>query len=363
MEEMLFLANAGVEILRFDALAFLWKEKGTGCENLPKVHTLIQAFKSITKIVCPAVAFKSEAIVHPDDVRRYISVSECELSYNPLLMATLWESLATRKVGLLKKSMENYASINTGCSWVNYIRCHDDIGWTFSDTDAESIGINPGDHRKFLNEFYSGTFEGSFARGLLFQENKTTGDARVSGTCASLAGMEKAITLETDREVDLAVKRILLLYGIIMSMNGYPLIYAGDEWGLLNDYRYRNDPSKKDDSRWVHRQKFPWGSRDQTVVLPYQKAGEIYEGIRHLLKVRKAHPVFRSDGVEIVDTLNPHVFGFKRKDKTLRLTVIANFSEQEQQLYMVLKGTDILTDKNAAGIKSLAPYGFLWIQS
>ncbi len=363
MEEMLFLANAGVEILRFDALAFLWKEKGTGCENLPKVHTLIHAFKSITKIACPAVAFKSEAIVHPDDVRRYISSDECELSYNPLLMATLWESLATRKVSLLKKSMETYAAINTGCSWVNYVRCHDDIGWTFSDADAESIGINPRDHRKFLNEFYSGSFEGSFARGLLFQENKRTGDARVSGTCASLAGMEKALALETEKEVDLAVKRILLLYGIIMSMNGYPLIFAGDEWGLLNDYRYRDDSSKKDDSRWVHRQKFPWDTEGQCVVPPYHKAGEIYEGIRHLLEVRKTHRIFRSEGVEIVDTLNHHVFGFRRKDNNSRLTVIANFSEEEQQLYMVLKGTDILTGKIHTSVKKLKPYEFLWILS
>ncbi len=363
MEEMLFLANTGVEILRFDALAFLWKEKGTGCENLPKVHTLIRAFKSIAKIVCPAVVFKSEAIVHPDDVKRYISRDECDLSYNPLLMATLWESLATRKVALLKKSMESYANITEGCSWVNYVRCHDDIGWTFSDTDAWSIGIHPGDHRKFLNEFYSGSFEGSFARGVLFQENRDTGDARISGTCASLAGMEKALSVETEKEVGLAVKRILLLHGIIMSMNGYPLLYAGDEWGLLNDYRYKDDPSKKDDSRWVHRQKFPWAPDGSGILLPFKRAAEINKGIRHLLKIRKECGVFGSENIEIISIHNPHVFGFMRKNNTAQIMVLANFTEREQDINMIVHGIDIITGKEVSRKEILSPYELLWIQS
>lgn len=151
---------------------------------------------------------KSEAIVHPDEVVKYISLEECQLSYNPLLMALLWESLATREVRLLEFSMQKRFQLPENCTWVNYVRCHDDIGWTFSDEDANQLWINGYDHRRFLNEFYTGRFPGSFARGLPFQENPKTGDCRISGTCASLAGLEKAITQETSREIDLAVKRI-----------------------------------------------------------------------------------------------------------------------------------------------------------
>ncbi|MBE0698443.1 MAG: alpha-amylase family protein, partial [Anaerolineaceae bacterium] len=186
-EEMLFLANQGVEVLRLDAVAFTWKEMGTTCENLPGAHTLIRAFNAVARIASPALLFKSEAIVHPDEVAKYIDPQECQLSYNPLLMALLWNTVATRDSSLLSQALANRYAIEPGCAWVNYVRCHDDIGWTFSDEDAAQLGVNGGDHRRFLNDFYRGRFQGSFARGLPFQENPKTGDCRISGTCASLA--------------------------------------------------------------------------------------------------------------------------------------------------------------------------------
>ncbi len=199
LEEMLSLANAGIEVLRFDAVAFIWKQMGTSCENLPEAHLLIQAFNALARIAAPALLFKSEAIVHPDEVAKYISPGECQLSYNPLLMALLWESLATREVKLLQHSMRERFKIDSACAWVNYVRCHDDIGWTFDDGNAAQVGINGFGHRQFLNAFYTGRFPGSFARGLPFQENPRTGDCRISGTCASLAGLEQALHAGLDR--------------------------------------------------------------------------------------------------------------------------------------------------------------------
>ncbi len=192
-EEMLFLANQGVEVIRLDAVAFIWKEMGTNCENLLAAHTLIRAFNAVARIASPALIFKSEAIVHPNDVAKYIDPVECQLSYNPLLMALLWNSLATRKVRLLSQALATRFKIHPETAWVNYVRVHDDIGWTFSDEDAVILGMNGYDHRRFLNEFYRGRFQGSFARGLPFQENPKTGDCRISGIGASLAGLEKAI--------------------------------------------------------------------------------------------------------------------------------------------------------------------------
>ena len=174
-----------------DAVAFIWKRLGTACENLPEAHTLIQAFNALARIAAPALVFKSEAIVHPDDVVKYIRPDECQLSYNPLLMALLWNSLATREVRLLQQAVNSRFTLHPDCGWVNYVRCHDDIGWTFSDEDAAGLGINGYDHRRFLNAFYTGRFDGSFALGVPFQENPKTGDCRISGMGASLAGLEQ----------------------------------------------------------------------------------------------------------------------------------------------------------------------------
>jgi amylosucrase len=330
-EEMLFLANQGVEVLRLDAVAFIWKQLGTNCENLPQAHTLIKAFNAVARISAPALTFKSEAIVHPDDVVKYISLEECQISYNPLLMALLWNSLATRKVRLLSQALTKRFKLNPGTAWVNYVRCHDDIGWTFSDEDAAILGVNGYDHRHFLNEFYRGRFPGSFARGLPFQENPLTGDGRISGTCASLAGLEKALREEGENEVELAIRRILLIHGIILTVGGIPLISLGDEIGTLNDYTYHDDPAHERDSRWVHRPRADWEKyamrNDPSCI-----EGRIYQGLRKLITLRKENEVFSGNELEIIPTENDHVLGYIRRSRGKRAVIFANFSESPQSI-------------------------------
>jgi glycosidase len=330
-EEMLFLANQGVEVLRLDAVAFIWKQMGTSCENLPQAHTLIQAFNAVARIASPALLFKSEAIVHPDDVAKYISPQECQLSYNPLVMALLWNSLATRKVRLLSQALATRFKIHPETTWVNYVRVHDDIGWTFSDEDAARLGINAQDHRRFLNEFYRGRFPGSFARGLPFQEDPATGDCRISGTCASLAGLEKAISEEGANEVELAIRRILLLHGVILTSGGIPLIYLGDEIGTLNDYSFLEDPAHQRDSRWVHRPKANWENyarrKDASTI-----EGRVYQSLQKLISLRKTHAAFSGEKLDIIHTGNEHVLGYIRTDGREKLAVFANFSETPQLL-------------------------------
>ncbi|HEU0295276.1 MAG TPA: alpha-amylase family protein [Anaerolineales bacterium] len=331
-EEMLFLANQGVEVIRLDAVAFIWKEMGTNCENLPGAHKLIRAFNAVARISAPAMLFKSEAIVHPDEVVRYIHPTECQLSYNPLLMALLWNSVATRKVRLLSQALATRFKIHPETAWVNYVRVHDDIGWTFSDEDAAILGVNGYDHRRFLNEFYRGRFEGSFARGLPFQENPKTGDCRISGTCASLAGLERALNEGEPNEVELAIRRILLIHGVILTAGGIPLIYLGDEIGTLNDYSYRDDPAHERDSRWVHRPRADWEKYARRHD-PNCIEGRVYLGLQNLIALRKANAAFSGGELDIISTGNDHVLSYVRTHAGLRRAiVITNFSETPQTI-------------------------------
>ena len=330
-EEMLFLANQGIEVIRLDAVAFIWKQLGTNCENLPGAHTLITAFNAVARIASPALLFKSEAIVHPEEVVKYIAPEECQLSYNPLLMALLWNSLATRKVRLLSQALATRFRIDPACAWVNYVRVHDDIGWTFSDEDAELLGVNGYNHRRFLNDFYCGRFPGSFARGLPFQENLKTGDCRISGACASLAGLEKALLEEGPTEVEFAIRRILLIHGVILTAGGIPLLYLGDEIGTLNDYSYRKDPGHQEDSRWVHRPKADW-ERYATRHDPHTIEGRVYLGLKKLIEVRKTYTAFSRGELDIVTTENDHILGFVRTCGADRAVVFANFSEALQTI-------------------------------
>ena len=364
--ELLFLANAGVEVLRLDAVAFIWKQMGTVCENLPQAHWLIQAFNALCRIAAPALLFKSEAIVHPDEVARYIRPDECQLSYNPLLMALLWNSLATRKVRLLAQAMDRRFAIDPACAWVNYVRVHDDIGWTFSDEDAAALGVKGYDHRQFLNQFFTGRYPGSFARGLPFQENPKTGDMRISGTGASLAGLERALAEGSSAGVETALNRILLIHSVIISIGGIPLLYLGDEIGQLNDYRYRDDPAKHDDSRWVHRPAMDWEKAARRHD-PATVEGRLYERLCQLITLRQQHPVFAGGDMHVAETRSDHVFGYERRHAGQRLLALANFSDQEQPAYLGLTWGGPLRDLingetlHYQGSLRLAPYAYRWL--
>ena len=358
--EMLAIANLGTEILRMDAVAFVWKRLGTVCENLPEAHTVIRAFSALVRIAAPSMLFKSEAIVHPDDVVKYISPEECQLSYNPLQMALLWNSLATREVNLLQQALEQRHNLGPDTSWVNYVRSHDDIGWTFADEDAIQLGIQGFSHRQFLNRFYVNRFEGSFARGVPFQDNPGTGDCRISGTCASLAGVEQGDPL--------AAARILLLHSVALSTGGITLIYLGDEVGTPNNLSYLNDPAKAEDSRWVHRPARAaslYAQRHKQTTVP----GQIYQGLRRMVEVRASLEVFAGGQLTGFRAGSASVLGYLRGHPGAHVLVLANFSEQPQHCPAAVfsaqpeSAVDLLTGKTHhlhAGL-TLQPYEVLWL--
>ncbi|WP_336625559.1 MULTISPECIES: alpha-amylase family protein [unclassified Microbacterium] len=359
--EMLFLANRGVEVLRMDAVAFIWKRLGTSCESLPEAHLLLQAFNAVLAMAAPGMVFKSEAIVHPDEVVTYISPEECQLSYNPLQMALTWEALATRDGRLLQDALEERHALPTGTAWVNYVRSHDDIGWTFADEDAARYGIDGYAHRQFLNRFYTGRHDGTFARGVAFQENPTTGDARVTGTTASLAGIEAGDAGGEDR--------VVLAHALALSTGGIPLLYLGDEVAQLNDYSYRDDPVRRGDSRWVHRGNRP---RDRyaertDVNTP---AGRVFRRLTKLIAVRQQASEFA--GGELIGFRTPHpsVIGYQRPGAQTRVLALANVGDAEVQIDpLTLSGFardayDLVHDAEVdldEGL-TLPPHGFVWVR-
>ncbi|MCS7058799.1 MAG: alpha-amylase family protein, partial [Meiothermus sp.] len=242
LDLILWLANKGVEVFRLDAIAFTWKRLGTNCQNQPEVHALTQALRAAVRIGAPAVAFKAEAIVAPEDLIAYLGTGKhygkvSELAYHNTLMVQIWSSLASRDTRLFTQALQRFPEKPPSTAWATYLRCHDDIGWAISDTDAAAVGLDGAAHRRFLADFYQGDFPGSFARGLPFQENPQTGDRRTSGMAASLAGLEAALESGNPRLVNLAIERLLLAHAVFIGYGeGIPLIYMGDELGLLNDY-------------------------------------------------------------------------------------------------------------------------------
>ena len=345
-EVMLDLAATGVDVLRLDAVPFLWKRVGTNSQNQPEVHQLVQAFRSAVRIAAPAVAFKAEAIVSPQDLVGYLGAGRhegkaCDLAYHNVLMVLLWSSLATRKVALMTRTLQSMPPVPAGAGWVTYVRCHDDIGWAITEEDAAAVGETGFEHRRFLVDFYAGDFPGSFARGARFQENEATGDARTSGTAASLAGLEAG-----DEH---GVERLLLLYAVAFAYGGLPLFYMGDELGLLNDRDWAADPVHASDNRWMHRPPMDWEAAERRHD-PATVQGRLWTGLQRLIEQRRGTRAVHAQGtIEAVWTGNDHVFGLRREHAGDRLLLLANFSPEPQTV--VLDGVE----------RELQPYAYAWL--
>jgi amylosucrase len=330
---MLFLANQGVEVVRLDAVAFMWKRMGTRCQSEPEVHELLHALRAASRIAAAALIHKEEAIVSPKEVIPYLGAGrhagrEGNLAYHNSLMVQFWSALATRSTRLMTHVMRSHFPQKfENATWGTYLRCHDDIGWAITDEDAGAVGLSGFAHRSYLADFYEGGFPGSFARGGLFQANPLTGDKRSNGSTASLCGLEAALEAGDDAGARRAIQRIFMGHALISSFGGIPLIYMGDELGLTNDLSYRNHPDMAHDSRWMHRPAMNW-DRAERRRDPLTVEGEVFAGIRRILARRKQTPhLHAASPTEVIDAGVDGVFAFLRKSPLGPLLCLFNFTD------------------------------------
>ena len=337
LENVLFYANLGVDILRIDAPAFIWKEKGTACQNLPMAHTLLQLLKQCVQIAAPGMALLGEAIVSPAEIMKYFgsgnkAAQECDFAYNATQMALQWDALATGDTRVMLQAQHILLQKPYGTTWITYTRCHDDIGLGYDDYMIGNTGYNPYEHRKYLKEYYSGIYPGTPARGALFAVNEKTGDARISGSLASLCGLEDALQKADAPATELAIRKILLMQAQSFFIGGVPMLFYGDEAAYTNDYSYLQDPGKNYDNRWMHRPVIDW-EKNKRVDQPGTAEHLIFTGTQKLIAIRKQLPVIADR--KNLTWLTPHsihVAGFLRAWDQDRVYCLFNFSNREQRV-------------------------------
>ena len=335
VESMLHLANLGVEVLRIDAVPYLWKELGTSCRNLPQVHTIMRMIRLVTECVCPGVILKGEVVMAPRELAPYFGTPEkpeCHLLYNASTMATQWSALASGDARQLKRQLDDLHSLPGHCCFVNYLRCHDDIGWGLNEEYGRSIGIDPVAHKRYLYEFFEGSFPGSFARGERYNYNPATQDARTCGTAASLCGIEKGLSEGDEAQTAMGIRRDLMMHAAMMCMGGFPMLSSGDEIGQLNGYGYHDDPDLREDSRNLHRTRFDWDSAAlRTRAGTVQQ--RIWDGLRQLEQLRARLPVFGPGArVSTWDAHSRAVLVIVRRTEEDTLACLFNFSGQTQEV-------------------------------
>ena len=374
---VLFLANAGVEVLRLDAIAFLWKRLGTNCQNQPEVHGITQALRALIRVACPATVLKAEAIVAPDDLVHYLGRGRhhgkvSDLAYHNTLMVQTWSMLATRDVRLAVQSLSRIPVVPTTTAWITYLRCHDDIGWAIDDADAAAVGLNGFAHRAFLSDYYTGRHPGSTAQGLVFQANPATGDRRVSGTTAALAGLDAAVAAHDAAAEDTAVRRVLLAHAVVLGWGGVPVLWMGDELGSPNDPRWAEQDGHAEDNRWVHRPRLdPDRQRQRTVA--GSVPARLFGGLQRLARARAGLPHLHATvPAEVLQASDPGVLPVLRRHPLGDLLELFNVTDSWrpfpwyrvselgfQCAHDVLAGVDVTP--GADGQIWLEPYVALWL--
>lgn len=363
---MLYMANRGIDVIRLDAVPYIWKQIGTNCRNLPQVHTLVRMMRIISEIVCPGVLLLGEVVMEPSKVVPYfgtVDKPECHMLYNVTTMASTWNTIATKNVGLLKRQMDQVCALPKDYVFLNYLRCHDDIGWGLDYDWLAQFGIDEVAHKKFLNDYFTGKGYNSDSRGELYNDDPRLGDARLCGTTASLSGLEAGQYEANADKIDQAIACDLMLHGYLLAQSGIPVLYSGDEIGQTNDYTYKNDPDKCADSRYLHRGNFPWDKVENKDPV----AMKIFDALRHMEDIRASHDVFSCNAnVYTIETGCASVLGIVREYAGHELRAFFNFSNMDQLIWTMPEDqadiyTDLISGKTLRELGAVMPrYGCRW---
>lgn len=368
MYNFLYLANQGMDVIRIDAVPYIWKELGTSCRNLPQVHTIVRMMRMIGEIVCPSVVLLGEVVMEPEKVVPYfgtVEKPECHMLYNVTTMATTWNSVATGDTRLLRRQMDIVNRLPREYTFLNYLRCHDDIGWGLDYDTLSKWGMKEVPHKQYLNDYFTGRIAGSTSCGELYNDDPVTKDARFCGTTASMCGIEQAIADGNQAALDDAIRLDVTLHAYMLTQSGIPMLYSGDEIGQLNDYSYREDPDKAADSRYVHRGAFRWElAKKRKAKTGVQ--GQLFQALQKLEKIRREEPVFGADAnVYTYDVHNDSILCILREKDGELFMGMFNFSDSAQTAWMQEKGSfmELLTEK-LMELKNpvLPPHGFYWVK-
>ncbi|MBR4530213.1 MAG: amylosucrase [Lachnospiraceae bacterium] len=364
---MLNLCNYGADVIRLDAVSYLWKKLGTSCRDLPEVHTILRILRIAADVVCPGTLLAGDVAMEPAGAASYFGTPdkpECDMIYNVSTMASIWHTVATRDVRLLRHRVEMDSSLPKSSTYLNFLRSHDDIDWSLDYEFLKQFGIDESAHRHFLNEYFIGKWPDSGSAAGVYDADPQMREGRLCGTTASLCGIERALAQGEQDKLPGAIRLDLMLHALLLTQSGVPVLYSGDEIGQCNDDSYMEDPARKTDARFLHRGVMNW-ERAERRTEPGSVEQKLFDRIRELVQLRAQHRVFNIEAdVWIVETWNDHVLGIGRYYQGEKLLAFFNFSDGEEIAWIdeAEPYVDLIRDRfTEAKAVAVPAHDFVWL--
>ena len=359
--QILELANEGASVFSLGVLPVM------DSENLWKLHSLLRMTRMVCEIVCPRVLLLGETDRTPAEAAAFGGTSdmpELHIVNSTQLMSDIWHTVATKDTTLLRRGIDKTASLPQAPVFQNYLRNRNTVRWNLDYDFLKDSFITEGPHRDYLNEFLSGLFPNSFARGEIYV-NPETEESELCGTTASLAGIERFDYEGNTDGVSRGIRYDVALHALLLSLPGIPVLRSGDEIGQLNDYTYKADPSRASDPRWLHNGHFNWIlARNRADAETIQ--GRIFNSLEQLESIRASHPVFAPEiPAHTLETWEKSLLALVRETSEEKLICIYNFSDQDKVAWINEQDgtyTDLLTgvQRDAQAVE-IPAFGFIWL--
>lgn len=382
LDNIAFWANMGVDIFRMDAIPYIIKKDGTNAENLPETHEIIKLISAFLQTISPRSVIQAEACQQPKKILPYfgtdkkvdhlitdkpkeiVRTDEVQIAYHFPYMPAIWASLITADNTYFWKAYKETPKIPDTASWAIFLRVHDELTLEMVNQKTREL-----------------LYGGLAPKGAAFRKGYG-----VSGRLASFL----------DNNPD----RIGMAFSILLSLQGVPIIYYGDEIGASNNFANAQKTAKlrENKEKAIHSKNRAkllsyFDSRDinrgPIALKTFYRAtegtetynGKVYKHVKRLIAARKANPVMsRGDFTEIKSD-EPEIFSYVRELDGTRVLVINNlsnkrikagvnfinddFGKKQKEVYF----KDILTDKmikaSAQNKKlevRLKPYDALWLK-
>ncbi len=348
--------DRGVRTFRLDAVAFIWKELGSSCLNLPQTHEIVRLLRLLVEHARPdAILITETNIPNRENLSYFGNANETHLVYNFSLPPLLINTLVTGSCHHLKQWQMSMPPAQNGTTYFNFIASHDGIGLRPAEglLDEEEVASLVNTMIKF--------------GGQVSWRNNSQGSKQPYEVNIALIDALKGTTAGID---DLGVERFVCAHAIMLAMEGIPALYIHSLLATPNDHQRVERTGQK---RSINRHQWQFETLSERLDDPQSQHHLVFQRLKNLIEIRRSQPAFHPNATQFTLHISDQVFGFWRQSIDRQQSIFCIFNVTDTQQNLDLSSLNlIITDhwqdlisgepmNDTQTSVTLQPYQALWI--